>query len=152
MLLQMGDTLRVDPNRLREAAGVQEGPLPLSRIMLPPSHFGPDFGETTTAAGHVESVLAAAGGPTPVQSQRARPEFSAFGQTQWPLTDQTRFLSSAVCDSRNATIIDLIWQITASQRWGLGALSSTPFKGEGSLDRGAILFDRSASLDTRPAK
>lgn len=32
---------------------------------------------------------------------------SAFGQTQWPLAQQAKFLSGAVCDPRNSPVIDL---------------------------------------------
>lgn len=88
-----------------------------------------DLGQPTVAAGLVEEVLAASGDSTQVQSRRIRPEFSAFGQTQWPLSEQARFLSSAVCDSRNQPVLTLMRQITAGQRWGLGVLPATAFKG-----------------------
>jgi hypothetical protein len=46
------------------------------------------LGDPGTAARKVDAVLRDTGDPTTVQSQRVRPEFSAFGQTEWPLIDQ----------------------------------------------------------------
>ena len=60
------------------------------------------LGDPVTAARKVEDVLKEAGDSTTVQSQKVRPEFTAFGQTYWPLIDQARFLAFAVCDNRNA--------------------------------------------------
>ncbi|MGH3562007.1 MAG: hypothetical protein ACRDTN_09465, partial [Mycobacterium sp.] len=77
----------------------------------------------------VEAVLAEAGDLTRVQSQRVRPEFSAFGQTDWPLANQVRFMSVAACDSRNTPVLTLMGQIERDQRWGLGSIPGTRFKG-----------------------
>jgi hypothetical protein len=87
------------------------------------------LGDPVTAAHKVEAVLRKTGDPTTVQSQRVRPEFTAFGQTAWPLTNQARFVSGAVCDSRNAPIFALMGQITRDQRWGIGSIPGTRFKG-----------------------
>jgi hypothetical protein len=87
------------------------------------------LGDPETAAHEVEKVLAETGDPTIVQSQRIRPEFTAFGQTEWSLTDQTRFTSRAVCDARNEPIFALMSQIEADQSWGLGVISGARFKG-----------------------
>jgi hypothetical protein len=66
------------------------------------------LGDPVTAAHKVEAVLRETGDPTIVQSQKVRPEFTAFGPTDWSLTDQARFTSTAVCDSRNAPIFALM--------------------------------------------
>ena len=87
------------------------------------------LGDPVTAAKKVEAVLAEAGAPTTVQSQKVRPEFTAFGQTEWSLSDQTTFLSSAVCDPRNQPIMDLMGQIAPDQRWGIGTIPGAEFKG-----------------------
>jgi hypothetical protein len=87
------------------------------------------LGDPATAAGKVEAVLAQAGDLTRVQSQRVRPEFSAFGQTDWPLANQARFMSAAVCDSRNKAVLTMMGQIDRDQRWGLGNIPGTRFKG-----------------------
>jgi hypothetical protein len=87
------------------------------------------LGEPVTAAHKVEAVLRSTGDPTIVQSQKVRPEFTAFGQTDWPLTDQVAFTSAAYCDGRNAPVFDLMGHIEADQRWGIGTVAGARFKG-----------------------
>jgi hypothetical protein len=87
------------------------------------------LGDPATAAHKVEAVLRETGDPTTVQSQRVRPEFSAFGQTDWSLIDQVRFTSVAVCDSANAPIFALMGRVEPDQRWGIGTIPDTRFKG-----------------------
>jgi hypothetical protein len=87
------------------------------------------LGDPVTAAHKVDEVLRQTGDPTIVQSQKVRPEFSAFGQTEWPLTEQVRFTSVAVCENANAPIFTLMGQVQADQKWGLGAISGSQFKG-----------------------
>lgn len=88
------------------------------------------LGRPAIAATKVRSVLADAGQPVPdVQSEVTRAGFSAFGQTQWSLTDQVRFLAYAACDPRDAPVLDLMGNVIASQRWGLGAIDNAKFKG-----------------------
>ena len=108
-----------------------------------------DLGEPAAAAAYVEDVLSGTGDPTEVQSQRVRPEFSAFGQTLWPLTEQANFLSAAACDSRNTPVLDLMGRITAGQRWGLGILPGAQFKGGwGPSPGGAYLVRQFGVVDT----
>jgi len=98
------------------------------------------LGDPETAASKVDAVLQEVGDPTKVQSQRIRPEFSAFGQTIWSLADQARFLAAAACDTRNQPILDLMGQIAADQQWGLGTISGARFKGGwGPSEAGAYL-------------
>jgi len=87
------------------------------------------LGDPVTAAHKVEDVLRQTGDPTTVQSQKVRPEFSAFGQTEWPLTEQVRFTSVAVCENAYAPIFALMGDVQADQRWGLGTVSGSQFKG-----------------------
>lgn len=87
------------------------------------------LGDPVTAAHKVDDVLRQAGDPTIVQSQKVRPEFSASGQTEWALADQVRFLSVALCDSANDPIFALMGRIQADQRWGLGSIPGSRFKG-----------------------
>jgi hypothetical protein len=85
-----------------------------------------------TAAGKVEAVLAETGDLTRVQfhkEPKVRPEFSTYGQTDWSLTEQLRFLSAAACDRRNTPVFSLMGQIEKDQRWGLGTIGGTKFKG-----------------------
>jgi hypothetical protein len=88
------------------------------------------LGDPVTAAHKVEDVLKEAGdSTTTVQSQKVRPEFTAFGQTYWPLVDQARFLAFAVCDNRNAPIFSLMGQVEQDQRWGMGTIPDAQIKG-----------------------
>jgi hypothetical protein len=87
------------------------------------------LGDPVTAAHKVEDVLKEAGDSTTVQSQKVRPEFTAFGQTDWPLIDQARFLAFAVCDNRNAPIFSLMGQVEQDQRWGMGTIPDAQIKG-----------------------
>lgn len=89
-----------------------------------------DLGTPVTAAHKVEAVLRQNGDPTTtVQSQKVRPEFTAFGQTDWPLIDQVRFTAAAVCDPANAPVFDLMGQVEPQQSWGIGTIPGTRFKG-----------------------
>jgi len=68
---------------------------------------------------------------------------------QWPLVEQTAFLSSAVCDPSAAPIFDLMGQVTEDQRWGLGTLSGARFKGGwGPSSDGAYLVRQIGVIDT----
>jgi hypothetical protein len=87
------------------------------------------LGDPATAAAKIEAVLEETGDFTHVQAQKVRREFSAYGQTEWPLTEQVRFLSTAACDRRNARVFSLMGQIEKDQRWGLGTIAGTQFKG-----------------------
>ena len=87
------------------------------------------LGDPATAAQKVEAVLAEAGAPATVESQKVRPEFTAFGQTEWSLNDQATFLSSAACDPRNRPVMDLMGQIAPDQHWGIGQIPGAEFKG-----------------------
>jgi hypothetical protein len=88
------------------------------------------LGDPATAAADVGKVLHDAGDPTTVESRKLRPEYTAFGQTKWSLTNQAEFLSAAACDQRNQPVMDLMGQVTNDQRsWGLGPLPDTKIKG-----------------------
>jgi hypothetical protein len=82
------------------------------------------LGGGSTAGAAVERVLADAGdAATRVQTQRVRPEFTAFGQTEWPLAAQQRFMAGVSClNAVSADVLDLMQQTVASQRWGIGAV------------------------------
>lgn len=87
------------------------------------------LGDPPTAAAAVGKVLHEAGDPTIVQSQKLRPAYTAFGQTDWSLSNQATFLAAAACDPRNQQVIDLMGQVTGDQRWGLGSLPDAKIKG-----------------------
>ncbi|MGA9493887.1 MAG: hypothetical protein WBV80_27095 [Mycobacterium sp.] len=87
------------------------------------------LGDPTAAAAAVGKVLHDVGDPTTVESRKLRPEYTAFGQTNWSLTNQAYFLASAACDPHNQPVIDLMGQVTGDQRWGLGSLPDAKIKG-----------------------
>lgn len=87
------------------------------------------LGDPTAAAAAVGKVLHDVGDPTTVESRKLRPEYTAFGQTNWSLTNQAYFLASAACDPHNQPVIDLMGQVTGDQRWGLGSLPGAKIKG-----------------------
>ena len=61
------------------------------------------LGDPVAAAHKVEGVLNKYGDPTTVQWRKLRPQFTAFGQTIWSLTNQARFAAGAVCDTGQCT-------------------------------------------------
>ena len=65
---------------------------------------------------------------TAVQSQRIRPGFTAFGQTQWPLARQALFAAHLPCLTSAAPVVTLMSQTVADQRWGLATVGA-PTKG-----------------------
>jgi beta-lactamase class A len=87
------------------------------------------LGDPLTAAHKVEELLREAGDPTTVESQRVRPEFTAFGQTEWSLSDQAQFLTWAACDVSSAPVVSLMGQVESDQRWGLGVVQGAQIKG-----------------------
>ncbi|HEX4586910.1 MAG TPA: hypothetical protein VH185_02955 [Mycobacterium sp.] len=87
------------------------------------------LGDPIAAAHKVEAVLRESGDPTTVEFRKLRPEFTAFGQTDWSLANQAKFVASAVCDPRNAPIFALMGQVVPEQSWGIGTLPGSPFKG-----------------------
>jgi hypothetical protein len=111
------------------------------------------LGDPVTAAHKVDEVLRQTGDPTTVQSQKVRPEFSAFGQTEWPLTRQVRFISVALCDNANAPIFALMGDVQADQRWGLGTVPDSQFKGGwGPSPTGSYLVRQMGVLTTPNGK
>jgi hypothetical protein len=87
------------------------------------------LGDPVTAGHKVEAVLSKYGDPTTVEWRKLRPQFTAFGQSIWSLTNQARFTAAAVCDSASAPIFTLMGQVESDQRWGLGNIPDTRFKG-----------------------
>jgi hypothetical protein len=87
------------------------------------------LGDQVTATHKVEALLRTYGDPTMVQSRKIRPQFTAFGQSMWSLSDQARFIAGAVCDNGNAPILQLMGQVESEHHWGLGVVPESRFKG-----------------------
>ena len=110
------------------------------------------LGDPPEAASKVEAILRETDDNTVVQDQKIRPdrpELSAFGQTQWPLAEQARFLASAACDKRNDPIFDLMGEVASDQTWGIGQLDGARYKGGwGPSVSGAYLVRQIGVLQT----
>jgi hypothetical protein len=88
------------------------------------------LGSPVEAATKVQDVLKGTGDQdTIVPSEKRRAQFTIFGQTDWSLTHQVQFISSAFCDNANTPILALMGQIEPGQSWGLGTIAGTQFKG-----------------------
>ncbi len=108
-----------------------------------------NLGSPPTAADKVGAVLHQTGDPTTVESRKLRPEYTAFGQTDWSLSNQTRFLAAAACDPSDAPVLALMGQVDDSQKWGLGTLADTEIKGGwGPSPAGRYLVRQIAVLPT----
>ncbi|WP_301122938.1 hypothetical protein [Mycolicibacterium fortuitum] len=108
------------------------------------------LGATSTAGAQVQQVLRDSGDPsTVVQTQAVRPEFSSFGQTNWSLADQTRFLSHYSQDPHAAPVLQQMGQISPDQQWGLGRIPNSKFKGGwGPTEDGKYLVRQMGIIDT----
>lgn len=88
------------------------------------------LGQPAAAAAATDRVLRDFGDQTTrTQSRQVRPPFTAFGQTQWALGDQTRFAAALPCRSEAEPVYSAMGQIIPGQSWGLGRLPSAHFKG-----------------------
>jgi hypothetical protein len=89
------------------------------------------LGTPQIAAARVQDVLRSGGdGDTRVQSERVRPGFSAFGQTNWSLTNQASFVAALPCIRYGDEVLALMGDVEPDQRWGIGALGlPAQFKG-----------------------
>jgi hypothetical protein len=80
------------------------------------------LGEGETAAAAATQQLRDAGDErTQIQPQRLRSGYTAFGQTQWALTDQVRFVAGMACAGPGPDVLALMGDVIAGQRWGLGS-------------------------------
>lgn len=85
----------------------------------------PDAGAAVTQA-----LRGAGDDTTVVQTERVRPGYTAFGQTEWPLTSQVRFAAGLACSDAGRHVLDLMSQVVPDQRWGLGSAGvPAAFKG-----------------------
>jgi hypothetical protein len=108
------------------------------------------LGDPTAAAQKVDAVLRHTGDPTVVESRRIRPEYTAFGQTIWSLTNQELFLSQAACDARNTPVLQMLNHIQGDQRWGLGTIDDAEFKGGWGPSTGGKYLVRQLGLIPAP--
>ena len=77
------------------------------------------LGEPIEAAQQVQAVI---DDPTTVvESRRLRPEYTAFGQTQWSLVRQAQFAARLPLIPDASGVVDLIHNLCLDHRWGLAA-------------------------------
>jgi hypothetical protein len=77
------------------------------------------LGEPGEAAQQVQAVINDPS--TVVESQRIRPEYTAFGQTQWSLVRQAEFAARLPSIPDAYPIIELMSNLCIEHRWGLAA-------------------------------
>jgi len=89
------------------------------------------LGPPSAAASAVRNVLASTGDTsTQVETRLLRPGFTSFGQTQWSLAAQQRFIAGLPCLPNAEPVLSLMEQVLPGQRWGLGSIGAdTQFKG-----------------------
>lgn len=88
------------------------------------------LGGGAKAASAANAQLRAAGDRrTQYESRRLRSGFTAFGQTVWSLANQARFTAGMSCVSAGRQVLDLMGQVIAAHRWGLGVRSGAKLKG-----------------------
>jgi len=105
------------------------------------------LGSGSAAAGRTEAALRAGGDlATSVQSQRVRPGYTPFGQTNWALADAARFASNLPCLPQARQVLPLMRQVVDSQRWGLGRIPGTALKGGWGPEAGGYVARQLAVL------
>ncbi len=106
------------------------------------------LGGGSAAANAATAQLRAAGDQTTeIESERLRSGYTAFGQSDWKLADQARFVAGMACSEPGSRVLDLMGQVVPGQRWGLGDTGKparfkggwgpgvTPGSGDGWLER-----------------
>lgn len=78
-----------------------------------------ELGEPGEAAQRVQAVICDPS--TVVESQRLRPEYTPFGQTQWSLVRQAEFAARLPAIPDASPVVELMGNLTAEHRWGLAA-------------------------------
>jgi hypothetical protein len=107
------------------------------------------LGNPADAARAVEAVLRDGGDTaTIVQSQRIRPEFTAFGQTDWPMEAQAQFASRLPCIAQNDPVVGDMRHIAPDQAWGLADDATAAKGGWGPDSGGRYLVRQLATIIT----
>ena len=108
------------------------------------------LGDPAAAAHAVQAVLREAGDTTTqVQSQRVRPGYTAFGQTQWSMQQQTLFTARLPCLPAAAAVVALMGTLASDQQWGLARIEGAATKaGWGPDTAGAYLVRQLGVLAT----
>ena len=89
------------------------------------------YGGADGAAQAVTEILANAGDTGTTVSSVGRGSFSPYGQTQWSLAGQARFMASLAggCVPGSSYLLSNMSQVIPGESWGLGEAGSQAFKG-----------------------
>jgi hypothetical protein len=89
------------------------------------------LGSPTAAAAQTQVVLREGGDTTTVvPAKRLRRGYTPFGQANWSIAAQATFAASLPCMANTDQVLELMGQVTPSQRWGIGAINTgVAFKG-----------------------
>jgi len=80
------------------------------------------LGDPIEAARQVQAVIRDVGdATTEVESRRLRPDYTAFGQTQWSLVRQAQFAARLPLIPDASGVVDLMHNLCSDHRWGLAA-------------------------------
>lgn len=108
------------------------------------------LGDPADAARQVQVVVAEGGDTaTVVESRRLRRGFTAFGQTQWSLQRQARFAAELPTIPDAAEVIDLMHQLTPTDKWGLAARGVAAKGGWGPGVHGEYLVRQFGIVETQ---
>lgn len=77
------------------------------------------LGDPAAAAQQVQAVINDPN--TVVESRRLRPEYTAFGQTQWSLVQQAEFAARLPDIPDASDVVELMRNLCPDHRWGLAA-------------------------------
>ena len=107
-------------------AGVDSGDLVVQTITQSDNAAAEELwsrlGDPARAAQQVQAVIRDGGDATTVvESQRLRPDYTAFGQTQWSLVGQAQFAARLPCITGASPVIDSMHNLCADHCWGLAA-------------------------------
>ncbi|MFI5779267.1 hypothetical protein [Nocardia sp. NPDC051570] len=109
------------------------------------------LGTPDAAAQAVQAVLRDGGDPTTkVPANRARADYSAFGQADWSLADQVRFASKLPCLADANSVTTLMSKVVWGQQWGLGRVDNAAYKGGWGPDVNGNYLVRQFGLVTTP--
>ena len=79
---------------------------------------------------------------TTTNPERIRPEYTAFGQTQWALPDQAQCGANLTCLDGAGPVVDAMGAIAGDQRYGLGTIPGARFKGGWGPDQSGMYLVR----------
>ncbi|WP_295626210.1 hypothetical protein [uncultured Corynebacterium sp.] len=88
------------------------------------------LGDPYSAAAATDAVLRDGGDlATTTNPERTRPEYTAFGQTQWALPDQATFGANLTCIEGSDEVVEAMGAVVEDQSYGLGTIPGARFKG-----------------------